>query len=136
MKDPRGDGPSAIETGDAPQAVGPYSQALRTQEWLFCSGQIPLDPETGQLVAGGIEKQAQRVFDNLQAVLRAAGMDFGNVVNVTVYLTDLDDFAAVNALYEEHFQTPYPARATVGVSALPKGARLELALTARSRAKS
>ncbi len=125
------DGPIAVATADAPQAVGPYSQALRVGDWLFCSGQIPLDPVSGEIVEGGMEVQGRRVFDNLESVLRAAGMDFRDVVKVTVYLTDLGDFTALNSVYERCFRSPYPARATVGVDALPKGARLEVELVAR-----
>lgn len=122
---------AAIATADAPRAVGPYSQAMRSGDWLFCSGQIPLDPATGELVGEGVEAQARRVFDNLAAVLDAAGAGFGDVVKVTVYMTDLARFAELNQVYAQRFREPYPARATVGVAALPKGALVEIELIAR-----
>ncbi len=120
----------AIRTDSAPEALGPYSQAVRAGRWLFCSGQIPLDPATGALVAGGFDKQAERVLANLEAILLAAGMGFGNVVKVTVYLTDLANFGELNGIYAKKFREPYPARATVQVAALPKGALLEIDLIA------
>jgi len=121
----------AIHSAEAPAAVGPYSQALHAGDELYLSGQIALDPATGQIVAGGFEAEARRVFANLAAVLDAAGFDFTDVVKVTVYLTDLADFAELNRIYAEHFREPYPARATVGVAALPKGARVEIDLIAK-----
>lgn len=120
----------AIATDEAPAAVGPYSQALYVGEQLYCSGQIALDPTTGEIVAGGFEAEARRVLDNLGAVLGAAGLGFADVVKVTIYLTDLGDFAALNALYADYFSQPYPARATVGVASLPKGAAVEIDLVA------
>ena len=115
-----------VEATEAPAAIGPYSQALVVGPWVWCSGQIPLDPATGQLVSGPIEVQARRVLENLSAVLQAAGSDLDRVVKTTVFLTDLGDFAALNAVYAEYFgQTP-PARSTVQVAALPRGARLEI----------
>lgn len=119
-----------IATPDAPAAIGPYSQAVRAGEWLFVSGQIPLDPATGQLVDGGVTTQAERAFRNLQAVVEAAGGRLENVVKVTLFLTDLSHFDAVNQVYARFF-THKPARATVGVAALPKGALVEVEAVAR-----
>ncbi len=116
----------ALSTSDAPAAVGPYSQAVRAGGFVFVSGQIPLDPKTGTLVAGGIDAQTERVLDNLDAVLRAAGSSFADVVRTTIYLVDLGHFAAVNAIYAHRFEAPYPARATVQVAALPRGAQIEI----------
>ena len=115
-----------ISTEQAPAAIGPYSQAVRKGGMLFLSGQIPLDPATGQLVEGDIAAQARRVFDNLRAVCAAAGGSFDDVVRVGIYLTDLGDFAAVNAVMAENFQAPFPARSTIEVSGLPRGARVEV----------
>jgi len=115
-----------IAAPDAPAAVGPYAQAVRAGDILFCSGQIPLDPATGALVSGGFRAEAERVLANLQAVLRAAGMSMHDVVRTTVYLTDLGDFPVLNEIYAKCFREPFPARVTVGVSALPKGARVEM----------
>jgi len=117
---------TAIQTADAPQAIGPYSQAVRAGDLLFLSGQIPLDPAHGELVTGSIEIQARRVLDNLVAVARAGGSDLDRVVKLTVYLTDLCHFAAVNAVMAAYFQAPYPARAVLGVAALPRGAAIEI----------
>jgi len=115
-----------ISTEQAPAAIGPYSQAVRHGGFVFLSGQIPLDPATGQLVEGDISTQARRVFDNLRAVCAAAGGSFDHVVRVGIYLTDLGDFAAVNAVMAENFQAPFPARSTIEVSGLPRGARVEV----------
>ena len=115
-----------ISTEQAPAAIGPYSQAVRRGSFVFLSGQIPLDPATGQLVDGDIAAQARRVFDNLRAVCTAAGGSFEDVVRVGIYLTDLGDFAAVNAVMAENFQAPFPARSTIEVSALPRGAHVEV----------
>jgi len=115
-----------IATTHAPQAIGTYSQAIRAGSTVYLSGQIPLDPATGQLVAGDMEAQVRRVFDNLQAVAAAAGSDLDHVVKLTVYLTDLAHFALVNRVMAEYFSEPYPARAAVGVAALPKGAAVEM----------
>jgi 2-iminobutanoate/2-iminopropanoate deaminase len=116
-----------IRTSDAPEPVGPYSQAVEQGAWIFASGQIPLDPVTGRLVEGDVEVQARRVLANLRAVLGAAGVGFGDVVRTTIYLTDLASFARVNAIYAEHFDgDPAPARATVQVAALPLGAEIEI----------
>lgn len=115
-----------IQTKDAPEAIGPYSQAIRAGEFIFYSGQIPLDPETGAVVAGGIVEQTERVMANMQAVLHASGRDFADVVKATIYLTDLADFATVNEIYGRHFDEVPPARACVQVAALPKGAQVEI----------
>ena len=115
-----------VSTDQAPAAIGPYSQAVRRGSFVFLSGQIPLDPATGQLVEGDIAAQARRVFDNLRAVCTAAGGSFDDVVRVGIYLTDLGDFAAVNAVMAENFQAPFPARSTIEVSALPRGAHVEV----------
>ena len=115
-----------IATDQAPAAIGPYSQAVRRGSFVFLSGQIPLDPATGQLVEGDIAAQARRVFDNLRAVCAAAGGSFDDVVRVGIYLTDLSDFAAVNAVMAENFAAPFPARSTIEVSALPRGAQVEV----------
>lgn len=111
---------------DAPRAVGPYSQAILAGELVFCSGQIPLDPATGQLVEGDIAAQTGRVLDNLAAVLAAAGSDLAHVVKTTVFLADLGDFAAMNEAYATRFGEHRPARSTVQVAALPRGARIEI----------
>lgn len=115
-----------IHTSNAPQAIGPYSQAVRAGNTLYLSGQTPLDPATGEIVAGDIATQARRVFDNLRAVLEAGGASFAAVVRVGIYLTDLRDFAAVNEVMKQYFAEPYPARSTIGVSALPRGAAVEV----------
>jgi 2-iminobutanoate/2-iminopropanoate deaminase len=121
----------AIATDRAPAAIGPYSQAIRTAGFLFLSGQIPLDPVTGELTPGGIDKQTERVLDNLGAVLEAGGASFADVVKTTIFLIDLADFAEVNAVYSTYFGDPPPARATVQVAALPRGARIEIEAIAR-----
>ena len=118
--------PTAIQSSAAPQAIGPYSQGVRVGPWLFLSGQIPLDPASGVLCAGEVAEQTARVMDNLGAVLAAAGVGWPQVVKTTLYLVDMGDFAAVNAVYARYLQPPYPARATIGVAALPKGARVEI----------
>ena len=115
-----------IHTDQAPAAIGPYSQAVCAGESVFLSGQIPLDPATGLIVEGDISAQARRAFDNLRAVCAAAGGSFDDVVRLGLYLTDLDDFAAVNAVMADYFDAPYPARSTVQVSALPRGAAFEV----------
>jgi 2-iminobutanoate/2-iminopropanoate deaminase len=116
-----------ISTKTAPAAIGPYSQAVRTGGFIFLSGQIPLLPGTGQMVEGGIEPQVERVLDNLGAVLQAAGLTFDHVVKTTIYLTDLGDFQKVNEAYGKRFtRSPQPARSTVQVAALPRGARVEI----------
>ena len=116
----------AIHTEEAPAAVGTYSQAVRHGDTVYLSGQIPLDPETGQLVAGSIEQQIHRVFRNLRAVCKAAGSDLDGIVKLNVYLTDLGNFASVNTVMAEYFSEPFPARAAVGVAALPLGAEVEM----------
>ena len=115
-----------IATPEAPGAIGTYSQAVRAGDTVYLSGQIPLDPKTMKLVEGDFEAQARRVFDNLRAVCRAAGGDFDRVVRVTVYLTDLANFAKVNEVMATYFKEPYPARAAVGVASLPRGAQVEI----------
>jgi 2-iminobutanoate/2-iminopropanoate deaminase len=120
-----------ISTNSAPRAIGPYSQAVIESGFLFSSGQVPLDPETGKLVSGGIEAAAERVFDNLEAVLREAGLGFQDVVKTTVYLTRAEDFTAMNAVYARRFGEHRPARSTVIVAALPAEASLEIDLIAR-----
>ncbi len=115
-----------IATDSAPAAIGPYSQAVRSGNQVFLSGQIPLDPATGQLVEGDIATQSRRVFDNLSAVCAAAGGSLDQVVRVGIYLMDLGDFAAVNAVMADYFTAPYPARSTIQVSGLPRGARVEV----------
>jgi reactive intermediate/imine deaminase len=115
-----------ISTPDAPAAIGTYSQAVRAGDTVYLSGQIPLDPKTMKIVEGDFEAQARRVFDNLRAVCRAAGGDFDRVVRVTVYLTDLANFAKVNEVMSQNFKEPYPARAAVGVASLPRGSQVEV----------
>ena len=121
-----------VETDKAPAAIGPYSQGITTDGYVFCSGQVALDPATGELQDGTIAEQTRRAMDNLDAVLTAAGTKFGHVVKATIYLTDMNDFAAVNEVYAEYFEGNPPARATVGVAALPKGARVEIDCIARA----
>ena len=121
---------SRIKTPLAPAAIGPYSQGILVGDTLYCSGQIPIDPETGSLVTGSIEAEAERVLDNLGAVLRAARMDYENVVRCTVYLLDINDYAQVNEVYARYFSEAPPAREAVQVSGLPRGARLEIACVA------
>jgi 2-iminobutanoate/2-iminopropanoate deaminase len=116
----------AITSAAAPAAIGPYSQAIDSGDLVFLSGQVPIDPKTGELVHGDIAAQTDRVLDNLGAVLQAAGCSFDNVVKTTIYLTDLGDFQAVNQTYAKRFKDAPPARATVQVAALPKGARVEI----------
>jgi reactive intermediate/imine deaminase len=115
-----------IQTAAAPAAIGPYSQAIAVDRMVFLSGQIALDPQTGQLIAGGIEAQAKQAFSNLKAVCEAAGGELADCVKLTLFLTDLSDFALVNQTMQAFFQAPYPARSTVQVSALPKGASFEV----------
>src|SRR3982750_2840841 len=112
-----------ISTSDAPAAVGPYSQAIRVGDTVYCAGQIPLDPKSGEIVSGGIEAQTRRVMENITAVLKAEGLTFGNVVKTTIFLMDLADFQKVNEIYGSHFKQQPPARSTVQVAGLPKGAR-------------
>jgi 2-iminobutanoate/2-iminopropanoate deaminase len=122
-----------VATNEAPKAIGPYSQAIRTGAWLFISGQIALNPETQQLVSGGIQEQTTQVFANLKAILEAGGSSFAQVVKATVFLKNFDDFAAMNAIYAEHLAaagTQPPARSTIEVSRLPKDALIEIDLIA------
>lgn len=116
----------SISTQNAPAAIGPYSQAVRADALVFLSGQIPIDPATGQLVAGDVAAQAARVLENIAAILAAAGCGFGDVVRTTIYLVDLAHFAEVNDVYARFFAAPYPARVTVQVAALPRGAKIEI----------
>jgi 2-iminobutanoate/2-iminopropanoate deaminase len=117
---------TTVSTVSAPEAIGPYSQAVRTGSWVFLSGQIPLDPATGQLIAGDVSAQTERVLQNLSAVLAAANCDQSDVVRTTIYLVDLAHFAAVYDVYSRHFKAPYPARSTIQVAALPRGAQVEI----------
>ena len=119
-----------IKSDNAPQAIGPYSQAVRSGDLLFFSGQTPIDPATGKLVDGDIAAQARRVFDNLKAVCTAAGASLDQVVRVGIYLTDLSNFAAVNAAMKEYFREPFPARSTIGVASLPLNAQVEIDMIA------
>ncbi len=118
-------GKEIISTNAAPAAIGTYSQATRVGDAIWVSGQIPLDPASMTLVTGGIESEARRVFDNLKAIVVAAGASLDDVVKVNIYLTDLAHFALVNKVMAEYFLEPYPARAAVGVAALPRGAQIE-----------
>jgi reactive intermediate/imine deaminase len=115
-----------ISTDSAPRAIGPYSQAVRAGNTVYLSGQIPLDPATGELVDGGFESETRRVFDNLRAVAAAAGATLDHAVRVTIYLTDIGKFPIVNGIMAEYFNEPYPARVTIGVASLPKGAAVEV----------
>ena len=121
----------AIVTAGAPAPIGPYSQAVRSSNDLFCSGQIPIDPRTGELVGGDVAAQAERALENLGAVLSAAGYGYGDVVKTTLFLIDMNDFASVNAVYARYFDRAKPARSTVAVAGLPKGARVEIDCIAR-----
>jgi len=121
----------AVSTAGAPAAIGPYSQAIAIDGLLFAAGQAGLDPGSGNLVAGGVEPETERVMANLSAVLDAAGCTWADVVKTTIFLTDMGDFAAVNAIYGRLVTDPPPARSTVGVAALPKGARVEIDVVAR-----
>jgi 2-iminobutanoate/2-iminopropanoate deaminase len=116
----------AIATKTAPAAIGPYSQAIQASGFIFLSGQIPLDPGTGKMIEGDVAAETERVLENLAAVLRAAGCDFAHVVKTTIYLVDMNDFQTVNGIYAKRFGSTPPARATVQVSALPRGARVEI----------
>jgi len=115
-----------ISTTNAPAAIGPYSQAIRIGDLLFTSGQVPLDPATGAVVEGGIEEQARQSLSNVKAILNEAGTNMGSVVKTTVFLKDMNDFAAMNAVYAEFFQEPYPARSAVQVARLPKDVLVEI----------
>ncbi|HXX42517.1 MAG TPA: RidA family protein [Chthoniobacterales bacterium] len=119
-----------ISTSEAPAALGPYSQAVRTGSTIYCAGQIPLDPKTGQIVAGGVDVQTRRVMENIRAVLRTEQLNFDHVVKTTIFLADLGDFQTVNEIYGSYFTQAPPARSTVQVAALPKGARVEIEVIA------
>jgi len=119
-----------ISTNEAPAAIGPYSQAVRSGSFLFCSGQIPLDPKSGQIVAGDITAQTRRVMDNIAGLLRSQGLTFDHIVKTTIFLTDLGDFQTVNEIYGSYFKQDPPARSTVQVAALPKSANVEIEVIA------
>jgi 2-iminobutanoate/2-iminopropanoate deaminase len=119
-----------IETPEAPAAIGPYSQAVLTDNRLYLAGQIAIDPATGQFVEGGIEAQTRQVLENINAVLSAAGYDFGDVVQVQIFLTDMNEYATVNSIYSEYFKKEFPARAVVEVRRLPKDALIEILVVA------
>jgi 2-iminobutanoate/2-iminopropanoate deaminase len=119
-----------IATSEAPAAVGPYSQAIALGNLLFCAGQIPLDPATNEIVGSDVTTQTERVCQNIAAVLKANGFTFANVVKTTVFLTDLANFAAMNAVYSKYFTEPFPARSTIQVAGLPRGAQVEIEVTA------
>jgi 2-iminobutanoate/2-iminopropanoate deaminase len=119
-----------IFTSEAPAAIGPYSQAMRSGRFLFCSGQIPLDPQSGELVSGDIAAQTRRVLDNIGAILRMEGLTFDSVVKTTIFLTNLGDFQMVNEIYGSYFKHDPPARSTVQISALPRGANVEIEVIA------
>jgi 2-iminobutanoate/2-iminopropanoate deaminase len=119
-----------IFTSEAPAAIGPYSQGMRTGRFLFCSGQIPLDPKSGEIVSGDIATQTRRVMDNIAALLRAEGLTFDHIVKTTIFLTNLGDFQTVNEIYGSYFKQDPPARSTVQVSALPRGANVEIEVIA------
>ncbi len=121
-----------IATDGAPKAIGPYSQALAEGGFVFLSGQIPLDPATGELVSGGLSAGVERVFDNLEAILKSEGLSFDDVTKATVYLVRMSDFAEMNAVYARRFGNHRPARSTVAVAELPKGAAVEIDLIARA----
>jgi 2-iminobutanoate/2-iminopropanoate deaminase len=119
-----------ISTSEAPAALGPYSQAVRVGSTVFCAGQIPLDPKSGEIVTGTVEVQTRRVMDNIAAVLKAEGMTMGNIVKTTIFLMDLGDFQKMNEFYGSYFNQAPPARSTVQVAGLPKGARIEIEVIA------
>ncbi len=121
---------TVVKTPLAPAAIGPYNQAILVGDVLYCSGQIPIDPKTGSLISGTIEQEAERVLENLGAVLRAAGMDYANVVRCTVYLSDMNDYGQVNEVYGRYFNEIPPAREAVQVSGLPRNVRIEVSCTA------
>ncbi len=121
-----------ISTSDAPAAIGPYSQAIRSGGFIFCSGQIPLDPKSGQIVSDDIDAQTRRVLDNISAVLKSEGISLSDVLKTTIFLTDLGNFQIVNEIYGSYFNQQPPARSTVQVSALPKGAKVEIEVIAHA----
>lgn len=120
----------SVTSSKAPKAIGPYSHAVWTANLLYCSGQTPIDPATGKLVEGGINEQTRQAFNNLEAVLRDAGLSMGDVIKVNVYLTSMSNFAGMNAVYQGRFQAPFPARTTVAVAELPLNALVEIELVA------
>ncbi len=122
-----------IKTDRAPQAIGPYSQAIAVGGMLYASGQIPINPKSGNIESDDIESQTVRVLDNIKAILSSSELDFSDVVKTTVFLTDINDFSAVNNIYAKYFSAPYPARSCVQVAALPKGAKIEIEIVARLR---
>jgi len=122
----------SIQTDQAPKAIGPYSQAIKVEGWIYCSGQIALDPGTGQVVIGDVAAQTERALINMAAVLEAAGGSLGTVVKTTVFLADMDDFAAMNEVYAKHFGSHRPARSTVAAAGLPRSVRVEIDCVARS----
>ena len=124
----------AIASDRAPKAVGPYSQGVAFGDLLFCAGQIPLDPETGEITGADVAAQTERVIENIKAVLNVNAMTLEDVVKTTVFLTTMEDFAAMNAVYARHFSEPFPARSTVAVVALPRGAKVEIEVTAAKAA--
>ena len=119
-----------VETADAPKAIGAYSQAIVADDFVFVSGQIGLDPKTGNMVEGGVAEQTEQVMKNLEAILKASRSDFENVVKATIFLADINDFAKVNEIYGRHFKAPFPARATVQIARLPRDAKVEIEVTA------
>ena len=119
-----------VSTSDAPAAIGPYSQGVRVGSTVYYSGQIPLDPKTGQLVSGGIDAQTRRVLENITGLLKAEGLSFDNIVKTTIFLADIGDFQAVNEIYGSYFKQVPPARSTIQAGALPKGARIEIEVIA------
>ena len=119
-----------ISTSDAPAAIGPYSQAIRSGNFIFCSGQIPLNPKSGEMVSDDISAQTRRVLDNISGLLKSEGLSLGDVLKTTIFLTDLGNFQTLNGIYAEYFGDHKPARSTVGVAALPKGATVEIDLIA------
>lgn len=119
-----------VSTDQAPKAIGPYSQAIRAGQFLFLSGQVGFDPATGQLVPGGISEQTHRILQNIAAILSAAGLSFDHVVKTTVFLADMNDFAAMNDIYASYFKSPAPARSTVQAARLPRDARVEIEVIA------
>jgi 2-iminobutanoate/2-iminopropanoate deaminase len=121
-----------ISTSDAPAAIGPYSQAIRSGKFIFCSGQIPLDPKSGEMVGDDIGTQTQQVLDNISGLLKSEGLSLGDVLKTTIFLTDLGNFQIVNEIYGSYFNNQPPARSTVQVSALPKGAKVEIEVIART----
>ncbi len=119
-----------IHTDHAPKAVGPYSQAVMAGDFLFCSGQIAIDPASNEVLKSGVKDQTHRVMKNIEAVLKQAGLSFGNIIKTTIFVTDMNDFAVVNEVYSSYLQAPYPARSTVAVLALPKGVNVEVEVVA------